>query len=328
MNERETLLWVTEIDNSVVGVFFDSKGGKVMNKIHTITKKEIVLFLLMLVCYIAALVFLINYYDNYALLFFVLHGVLTMVYLYISRDCFAQAILDMKEDMAEISESDIENTSDERSDVIAKLQEEKEALDLRLKELSDNIADITKENEELLDKLSGMEVGETKEEEQAGYNLLLPAEEEAVETDLLPVVRRVCDIFGQQCKDNHIRLELASSLEEIPMKCDERYIVVMLSNIIDNCIKYMNRSGSVVITISDIDGQGIFLVCKDNGNGLDASEVPHIFDLNYQGSNRKSGNGLGLAQVKAVVEHYNGTVYAKSDVGEGMAIYIQFPIVG
>ena len=51
-----------------------------------------------------------------------------------------------------------------------------------------------------------------------------------------------------------------------------------------------------------------------------------IFELNYQGSNRKSGNGLGLAQVKAVVEHYNGTVYAKSSVGEGMAIYIQFPV--
>ena len=59
---------------------------------------------------------------------------------------------------------------------------------------------------------------------------------------------------------------------------------------------------------------------------MPSKEVSYIFDLNYQGANRKSGNGLGLAQVKAIVEHYKGTVYAKSEVNEGMAIYIQFPV--
>lgn len=64
---------------------------------------------------------------------------------------------------------------------------------------------------------------------------------------------------------------------------------------------------------------------KDNGAGLPAQETTHIFELNYQGSNRISGNGLGLAQAKAIVEYYGGTIYAKSSAGCGMAIYIQLP---
>ena len=67
------------------------------------------------------------------------------------------------------------------------------------------------------------------------------------------------------------------------------------------------------------------VVLKDNGEGLDESETEHIFELNYQGSNRISGNGLGLAQAKAVVEYYGGNIYAKSSHGGGMGIYIQLP---
>ena len=64
---------------------------------------------------------------------------------------------------------------------------------------------------------------------------------------------------------------------------------------------------------------------KDTGDGLSADETKHIFELNYQGSNRISGNGLGLYQAKAIVEYYGGTIYAKSNAGKGMGVYIQLP---
>jgi len=67
-------------------------------------------------------------------------------------------------------------------------------------------------------------------------------------------------------------------------------------------------------------------VLKDNGKGLPREETPHIFELNYQGSNRISGNGLGLTQAKAIVEAYGGTIYAKSTPDNGMGIYIQIPM--
>ena len=69
----------------------------------------------------------------------------------------------------------------------------------------------------------------------------------------------------------------------------------------------------------------IFIILKDNGYGLSSDETSHIFELNYQGSNRISGNGLGLTQAKAIVNYYGGTIYARSTKGNGMGIYIQLP---
>jgi signal transduction histidine kinase len=86
----------------------------------------------------------------------------------------------------------------------------------------------------------------------------------------------------------------------------------------------MQKSGVLVITISNI-GTDIFIVLKDNGLGLNETETGHIFELNYQGSNRISGNGLGLAQSKAIVDCYGGTIFAKSTHNQGMGIYIQLP---
>lgn len=293
-----------------------------MKKIQKITKTEIVVLVIMLSCYIASLYFMINNDRNYALLFFALHGVLTMAYFYISQDRFIQAALDAEENRTEYTDADTE----EKNKTIAALRQEKGELDIQVKKLTGDVTDIQKENEELLRKLSEKEIEDSLKNNQEKYNMLLPMNEVAVETDLISVINKVYEKFIEPCRENGIRLELATSFETLNMKCDERYMIVLLSNIIDNSIKYMNRSGSLVITISNIGEEGIFIVCKDNGDGLSPDEVPHIFELNYQGSNRKSGNGLGLAQVKSVVEHYNGTVYAKSSVGEGMAIYIQFPV--
>ena len=108
------------------------------------------------------------------------------------------------------------------------------------------------------------------------------------------------------------------------MRADPNRIITLFRNIIDNSIKYMKRAGSLVITISTI-GDDIFIVLKDTGEGLNEDETKHIFELNFQGSNRISGNGLGLAQAKAIVESYGGTIYAKSTEGKGMGIYIQLP---
>ena len=108
------------------------------------------------------------------------------------------------------------------------------------------------------------------------------------------------------------------------VKASRGRLRILFRNIIDNSIKYMNRSGSLLITISNI-GDDIFIVLKDNGNGLSEHETKHIFELNYQGTNRVSGNGLGLTQAKAIVDYYGGSIYAKSMIGRGMGIYIQLP---
>ena len=121
-----------------------------------------------------------------------------------------------------------------------------------------------------------------------------------------------------------LHVSVSTQGDTLLVRADRNRLIVLFRNIIDNSIKYMKRQGSLVITISTI-GDDIFIVLKDTGEGLNEDETKHIFELNFQGSNRISGNGLGLSQARAIVESYGGTIYAKSTEGKGMGIYIQLP---
>jgi signal transduction histidine kinase len=122
-----------------------------------------------------------------------------------------------------------------------------------------------------------------------------------------------------------LTIHISAAAKPLYIKVSPLHMRILFKNIIDNSIKYMNRSGSLIITISTV-GDDLFIVLKDNGQGLSPDETPYIFELNYQGSNRISGNGLGLTQAKAIVETYGGTIYAKSTLHQGMGIYIQIPM--
>lgn len=293
-----------------------------MKKIQKITKIEGFILILMFLCYITSLYFLTQQHREYVLLFFVLHGILAITYFYISQDRMVQALLDIEEKAAE----EVYVITDEETQMITRLKKENKVLDEQVRELTKENEERKAENEEMLRKLAEKELQELEAQQLEKGSLLLPGNETLGENDLLELVREVNTKFEMKCRKNGIRLELATAFERVIMKCDKKHIQVLLNNIIDNSVKYMERSGSLNITISDIGEEGIFIVCKDNGVGIPSHEVSHIFELNYCGSNYKSGNGLGLAQVKAIVERYKGTVYAKSDVNEGMAIYIQFPV--
>lgn len=164
-----------------------------------------------------------------------------------------------------------------------------------------------------------------KERERLSFSAILPPVSEVGPVDLIAVAREAVQTLSPYARNSRIRLQLAVSAEGLSLTADKGWLKIMLLNIIDNSIKYMQRPGTLVITLSPV-GTDAFIVLKDNGAGLPENEVEHIFEINYQGSNRQSGNGLGLAQSKAIIEYYGGTVYAKSALGRGMAIYIQLPM--
>lgn len=146
-----------------------------------------------------------------------------------------------------------------------------------------------------------------------------------VEMDLITAAKDAMASLQSFAEKQNIKLHLSTTCETLMMKADPDSIRILFRNIIDNSIKYMGRPGHMIITISLL-GDDIFLILKDTGNGLSEEETTHVFELNFQGSNRVSGNGLGLTQTKMIVEAFGGTIYAKSSPGNGMAIYIQLPV--
>lgn len=154
----------------------------------------------------------------------------------------------------------------------------------------------------------------------------LPEPSESTIVNLIAVAESVIRELHDDAVMAGITIQLSTTEDELLVRANQNILRILFRNIIDNSIKYMQRHGSLIITASTV-GDDIFIVCKDTGNGLSEQETSYVFELNYQGSNRISGNGLGLFQAKAIVDYYGGTIYAKSTTGRGMGIYIQLPAV-
>ncbi|MCR5251304.1 MAG: HAMP domain-containing histidine kinase [Lachnospiraceae bacterium] len=207
------------------------------------------------------------------------------------------------------------------------------ALDAREIELNSRKEEVEKlKNDAAVNeqKLSSLQAAVKNAEEQLGVlrseatDFLPPAEETPLMIDIIKVAREAVDELTEAARKAGMTIQISSAEENIFVKAQPSRLRILFRNIIDNSIKYMQRAGTLVITISTV-GDDIFIVLKDTGMGLREEETEHIFELNFQGSNRISGNGLGLTQAKAIVEYYGGTIYGRSMPDKGMGIYIQLP---
>lgn len=290
------------------------------NREH-LTLAEILLLCAMLLCFGAAVAFYLLGMSEPFMISFILHGCLCIGFFLVCQDVFVKAYLDSQEKGATLEEE------------IALLKQNQEELkNLRVtvdslttinNQLGKDLQEITEQKAALNIELEALkEAPPVISDSNLGH--LLPENENPSNIDIIALTNKVISEMKPYSDPIGLQLVLSSSSESIIVKADESFIRIMLKNIIDNSIKYMNRTGSLVITISNI-GEDLFIVLKDNGDGLSLSETEHIFELNYQGTNRVSGNGLGLSQAKAIVEYYGGTIYAKSGSGKGMGIYIQLP---
>ncbi len=226
---------------------------------------------------------------------------------------------ELKEKVEKIKElnTDIDYANAKSSSI----REEADRMSLRIMHLEEENKALKRENDK-----AKLERSKNSHE----YGALLPpitGEEERETVNIIEIAEQAKNSLLENAKAANLVVTVSCATDTLLVSANPGRLLTLFRNIIDNSIKYMNRAGSLVITISTI-GDDIFIVLKDTGEGLPTEETKYIFELNYQGSNRISGNGLGLAQARAIVEYYGGTIYAKSTVGNGMGIYIQIPAGG
>ncbi|MDR1605348.1 MAG: HAMP domain-containing histidine kinase [Gracilibacteraceae bacterium] len=145
--------------------------------------------------------------------------------------------------------------------------------------------------------------------------------------ELLGLLRGIAEAMKEIAERNEIMIYLVSEQEEIYVKGNSIGLSKAFYNIIENAMKYMGRPGSLNITASLLDEE-VFIAFKDDGAGIAEEEAEHLFDMNYQGSNARNGHGhgLGLWIVRTEVASHGGNVYAKSEKGAGLGIYIMLPL--
>jgi len=117
-----------------------------------------------------------------------------------------------------------------------------------------------------------------------------------------------------------------------------------LENLIDNALKYTPSGSEICVsarravfdcsTLRGVDAasSGDVEICvRDNGPGIPAEDLPHIFERFYRvdkgRSRAQGGTGLGLSIVKHIVQLHGGRVFAESRLGQGTAIYFTLPVL-
>ena len=117
-------------------------------------------------------------------------------------------------------------------------------------------------------------------------------------------------------------VELALELPESPLRVrhDPQRIGQVVGNLVGNALKFTPRGGRVRVALRP-HRDGALLEVADTGVGIDAAELPRIFERFYRGSSaneaRGSGSGLGLAIVKSIVDMHAGRINVESRVGQG-----------
>lgn len=139
------------------------------------------------------------------------------------------------------------------------------------------------------------------------------------------------DLKGELAK-NDFDFEIIDNSKSNPcFRIDTDRFVRVINNIISNSIKYRKQDvkGKLTITISEYSQSVIFEI-KDNGMGVDKESLPRIFDTLYRAdkarSNVRDGSGLGLSVCKQIIELHGGMIWAQSEIGNGLSIFISLPI--
>ncbi len=111
----------------------------------------------------------------------------------------------------------------------------------------------------------------------------------------------------------------------IILKTDKNMIVELVRSIVDNAYKYTPEGGTIKVT-ANMAGQALRISISDNGCGINANDLPHIFDRFYRCDKvreRQTGSsGLGLTIAKSIVDNLGGRISVKSKVGKGTSFTI------
>jgi signal transduction histidine kinase len=141
--------------------------------------------------------------------------------------------------------------------------------------------------------------------------------------DAGPLVNETIEAFRAEAEAAGVRLDSRLAPELPPLDADPAQLRRVLGNLIANALAHTARGGMVRVEAGPVP-DGVRLTVRDDGTGIPADLLPHVFDRFVKGPG-STGSGLGLAIVRDIVEAHGGTVTAESTEGLGTAIQVTLP---
>lgn len=155
-------------------------------------------------------------------------------------------------------------------------------------------------------------------------------EEPALEVlDATHLLQEIMDEYKPQAEAKGLSLTLGKTEPSSHVRGEALKIRQALRNLIGNAVKYTPEGGAISTSSENRSGK-VYIQVRDNGYGIPASDLPHIFDRFYRvrnnGHDEIKGNGLGLAIVKMIAEEHGGSITAESKQGEGACFSLALPL--
>ncbi|WP_066386960.1 sensor histidine kinase [Neobacillus mesonae] len=152
---------------------------------------------------------------------------------------------------------------------------------------------------------------------------------EKIEMEAGSVLAALGEMFLPLFKEKGVRLHIEKSSSEELFEADKDKLMQILSNVLNNALKYTPAGKNVTISVVTAIGGYVGFSIQDEGAGMKDEDIPHIFERFYRGDksrDRKTGGiGIGLSIVKALMDAHKGMIKVKSKLNKGTSITLWFP---
>jgi two-component system phosphate regulon sensor histidine kinase PhoR len=149
------------------------------------------------------------------------------------------------------------------------------------------------------------------------------------EVDLHRIIRKMTEYFSIEVQKRGGSIITELEADQYLLMAYKNHLTNIVSNLIDNAIKYTHESPEIKIITKNENGR-IILMISDNGIGISQENQKHIFKRLYRVQTENlhdvKGFGLGLFYVKAMVEAHMGKIKIKSELNKGTTFIIDLPI--
>ena len=140
--------------------------------------------------------------------------------------------------------------------------------------------------------------------------------------DICDLIRHLVDSFEIKMKQKGLEITYDFGNDKsIFVNADSLRISQVMSNLIENSLKYGVENGTIEILTKNISKEKVLIRVIDNGQGISEEDLPRVFERFYRvdktRNRQEGGSGLGLAIVKHIVEAHNELVYVESSLNVG-----------
>ena len=149
-------------------------------------------------------------------------------------------------------------------------------------------------------------------------------------TSPLQIVEAVTETITNAAAVKNVPLVIDSTwVDDRVCNCDQTWLEKVVSQLIDNAIKFSPANQPVYIASYFQDERWVFKV-TDSGSGIPENELPYVFERFYRGRNAKleqaHGVGVGLCVCKNIIEAHDGNIGIKNNTGGGVTVWFTLPV--